>query len=47
MNLTELHRYTDLLVICTCIRTNTQEKKTMTIILNLELLGVCKYQTIG
>ena len=45
MNLTELHRYTDMLVIC--IRTNTQVKITMTIILYLELLRVCKYQRIG
>ena len=45
MNLTELHRYTDMLVICTS--TNTQVKITMTTILYLELLGVCKYQRIG
>ena len=44
MNLTELHRYTDMLVIC--ISTNTQVKITMAIILYLELLGVCKYQRI-
>ena len=36
MNLTELHRYTDMLVIC--ISTNTQVKITMTIMLYLELL---------
>ena len=45
MSLTELHRYTDMLVIC--ISTKTQVKITMPIIINLELLGVCKYQKIG
>ena len=45
MNLTELHKYNDMLVIC--ISTKTQVKITMTIILYLELLGVCKYQRIG
>ena len=45
MNLTELHKYNDMLV--TCISTKTQVKITMTIILYLELLGVCKYQIIG